>query len=58
MRFLMARYAESAWTRTATSSVVSGRGQAMKNRGMGSVFQPTYTERAADGTKVTKVSAT
>jgi hypothetical protein len=30
----------------------------MKNRGMGSVFQPTYTERAADGTKVTKVSAT
>jgi hypothetical protein len=26
----------------------------MKNRGMGFVYQPTYTERHADGTKVTK----
>jgi len=30
----------------------------MKNRGMGSVFQPTYTERGPDGSKVTKMSAT
>src|SRR5258707_375677 len=30
----------------------------MKNRGMGSVYQPTYTERQADGTNVTKKAAT
>jgi hypothetical protein len=29
-----------------------------KTRGMGSVFQPAYTERLADGTKVTKNTAT
>lgn len=28
------------------------------NRGMGSVYQPTYVERQADGTKVTKEAAT
>jgi len=30
----------------------------MKNRGMGSVFQPTYTERDTDGKKITKVCTT
>jgi hypothetical protein len=30
----------------------------MKNRGLGFAYQPTYTERQADGTKVKKTAAT